>query len=117
VKPDERSVTGNASGLGWSGSGFMRNYPSGGLKLKINYEMKSGVHDILIRYESLLHRWNNVDVTVRNRGLDCERYENSTMLRGNKNYRMCSFYRPDQSIVEKKSLSLEMSKFFFLFKI
>ncbi len=115
VKPYEKSESSASPGsLGWTGSGFMRVYPTGGLKFNIDFEMKSGIYDILIRYESLMHTWSNVEVLVRNRGLDCERYENSTMLHGNRNHKMCSFYRPEQSFIERNLVTLEKSTNFYL---
>ena len=68
VRIDERLSTVNSHD--WTGPGFIRAFEGGSLRFRIDFTHKSGVFDVIVRYESFYHSWKNVFVRITNYGFD-----------------------------------------------
>lgn len=107
IKIDER-LNSFGSAEHWTGAGFMRIYNGASLKFRLDFEHKSGMYDVLLRYESLVYDWRDVRVTLVNRGVDFGRYGPSELVKDAD--RMCMADGTEQRSVEEKPVLLKSSK-------
>lgn len=67
--------------LSWTGIGFLKIYEGGIIKFNYAHNYSTGLYDILLRYQSSIYDWRNINFKIRNLG---PIYYNSTLLRNKK---------------------------------
>lgn len=111
IKIDDR-LESSGSENHWTGAGYMRIYNGASLKFRLDLEHKSGVYDVLLRYESLVYDWKDVRVTIANRGMDFGKYGPRELVKdANK---ICLFDGREQRSVEERRILLKSSKCYAL---
>lgn len=105
VKIDERLST--ASSQDWTGPGFVKVYESGSLRFRIDFTHRSGVYDVIVRYESFYHSWKNVFARITNFGFDSMLHD---YVRDD-GFDSCAGFR--QNVIQETVTSLDQSLEYF----
>ena len=86
----------------WTGIGSVQMFDQAKIKKKFTYVFKSGLFDVVLRYDWLMYDWSPVQVKILSKGLN-----RTAKMTGQKINRICPILKPDQNRVEQKLIHLD----------